>query len=333
MGNTIDYFAQWTEDSKMSKDAQRITETKLQELKNRHPPVGCSFRLGMYFETLHEAKTLDHHEVPDHFSSVCGTEYDDTGVGSMMIYDSVKGDSASAVNLFEVEDILHKKNNKVDHVLPTISEEKHHPLEKSHEKAKDSLKNFSIDSRSNGSSSGNGKDHTETSKSCTSLTSQDSGRDSNGSSQRTRNSHEGLPKKTADKENAHKTGKRSKSREKPPSRPPEDHKRHITQRIVVGSEDHTLVELHDHMQAIKIIGKKSSMGHISDRLHQRYPHVVRSETPMVTYQNTPGPVTIRPTKSNEKISGHERVLIYTPAPSRTKRPHPTTNTHTHLGYF
>ena len=315
----------------------QITETKLQELKSRHPPVGCSFRLGMYFETLHEAKTFDHHEEPDHYSSVCGTECDDTGIGSLMLYDSVKGDSASAVNLVEVENVLLRKNTTRESSLAAISEEHHHSLDKVKESSKGSPKNFSIDSRSNGS--GNNKEQVETSKSCTSLTSQDSGRESNGSSSQktSKYSSEGTVKRIPEKEihsTHHKAGKRSRSREKPTSRPHEETKTKPPQRVVVGAEESTLVELHDHKQAIRIIGKKSSMGQISERLYQRYPHVSRSETPMVpaAYHNSSIPV--RSTKSNERFPSHERVLLYTPATNRPpKRTHPSTNTPTHLGYF
>lgn len=239
----------------------QITESRLQELKNRHPTVGCSFRLGMYFETLHQADSFDPLVDPEVYSSCYETDLDEeTGLGSL-IYDRVNGDSASTVNLTEVEDILHKRDERVTfHVLPSINE----TLET------DRARGHSVDSCSPSYSTV--KDSHEAPKSWSSQNSQDSGRESNDSSKRSHRklSAEGRKKTTKDKSkevNLKTAVVRSLSKEKPTTRAM-DHqpvastaKRSINhglpKRAVVGGEGSHYIEPLSKLKSMKIASDKS----------------------------------------------------------------------------
>lgn len=266
----------------------------------------------MYFETLHQADTFDPLVDPEVYSSCYDTDLDeDTGFGSL-IYDRVNGDSASAVNLIEVEDILHKRDETVTSVLPSINE----GLET------DRVRRHSIDARST-DSNGTLKDSCEAPKSLSSQNSQDSSRDSNDSSQRVRRklSAEGRKKAIRDKPkeaNLKTTVVQSRSKEKPVSRVhyhqpvASTAKRSINsglpQRIVVGAEDTHYVELPSTLKSMKIASHSNSSSRptapqVLSQPRYCYPTLGthQSATPMVSHNRYASqPVTtMRTTHSNE----------------------------------
>ena len=216
----------------------------------------------MYFETLHQADTFDPLDVPEIYSCYETDLDEDLGFGSL-IYDRVNGDSASAVNLIEVEDILHKRDDRVTSVLPSINE------------GPDTgeVGRHSVDARSTGSD-GTLKDSYELPKSSSSQNSQDSGRDSNDSSKKAhRNlSAEGRRKVSKDKPPKEANPKtavaRSRSREKPGGRmqdyqpvagkPKHSGSAGLPQRVVVGVEDTHYLELPTTFKSMRISGHSSS---------------------------------------------------------------------------
>ena len=259
----------------------------------------------MYFETLHQADTFDPLVDPEVYSCYETDLDEDTGFGSL-IYDRVNGDSASAVNLIEVEDVLHKRDGTVTSVLQSINE----GLETEH------VRRHSIDARST-DSNGTLKDSSETPKSLSSQNSQDSGRDSNDSSQRARRklSSEGRNKAIRDKPketNLKTTVVQSRSKEKPASRVPvaSTAKRStnsgLPQRIVVGAQDTHYVELPNTLKSMKIASHSNSSRPTAPQVLSQpryYPTLGahQSATPMVSHNRYASqPVTtLRTTHSNE----------------------------------
>lgn len=294
----------------------------------------------MYFETLHKADTFDPLDVPEIYSCYETDVDEDPGFGSL-IYDRVNGDSASAVNLIEVEDILHRRDDRVTLVLPSINEGPD----------TDEVRQHSVDSRSTGSN-GTLKDSCELRKSSSSQNSQDSGRDSNDSSQRAHRklSAEGRRKATKDKApkeaNPKTAAARSRSREKPSSRM-QDHQPVASkakyssssgppQRVVVGAEDSHYAELSSTFKSMRIAGHSSSTQRVAaaqvlsqPRYYYPPPGTHRSATPMTHHNpyNSQLALPVRTAHRYETNPSACQVPVYVARPHR--RP---SGQHRYLGF-
>lgn len=288
----------------------------------------------MYFETLHQADTFDPLVDPEVYSSCYETDLDeDTGFGPLM-YDRVNGDSASAVNLLEVEDILHKRDERVTSVRRHINE----GLETGR------VGRHSIDARST-DSNGTMKDSCEAPKSLSSQNSQDSGRDSNDSSKRLHcklSTEERQAKGKSKGANA-KTAMWSCSKEKPVSRV-QDHQAMASTakgsvnsglplRIEVGGEDPHSVESLSTLKSIKVASNSKSTSRPSapqvlSQPRYGYPPVGmhRSAMPMVSHnQYARQPVSATRTAHSSQFDARPSKMPL----SGGRRP---SSQHTYLGF-
>ena len=144
----------------------QITTEKLDELKENIPKAGPKYRLGMYFETIHNLPCFDdvtHHE-DGGYTSYWETDTEvDSDFGNF-IFNNVSGDSASLICIDETIDLLalHKRREQI------ISESKPHykleqcssvakspspdsPLERSFDSKRSSHSQHSKRSRNSGS--------------------------------------------------------------------------------------------------------------------------------------------------------------------------------------
>ena len=85
----------------------QVTPEKLEEFKTRIPRAGPKYRLGMYFETIHDLSEFEEvHGPEDGYSSCWDTETDfDSELGNF-IFHNVSGDSASVICIDEAMDLL-----------------------------------------------------------------------------------------------------------------------------------------------------------------------------------------------------------------------------------
>lgn len=85
----------------------QVTPEKLEELKTKIPRAGPKYRLGMYFETIHDLSEFEEVCGPeDGYSSCWETETEfDSELGNF-IFHNVTGDSASVICIDEAMDLL-----------------------------------------------------------------------------------------------------------------------------------------------------------------------------------------------------------------------------------
>lgn len=85
-----------------------ITPEKLEELKSRIPRAGPKYRLGMYFETIHDLSEFEdvHEPTEDGYSSYWETETEFESELGNFIFNNVTGDSASVICIDEAMDLL-----------------------------------------------------------------------------------------------------------------------------------------------------------------------------------------------------------------------------------
>jgi hypothetical protein len=86
----------------------QITPEKLEELKSRIPRAGPKYRLGMYFETIHDLSEFEdvHGPAEDGYSSYWETETEFESELGNFIFNNVTGDSASVICIDEAMDLL-----------------------------------------------------------------------------------------------------------------------------------------------------------------------------------------------------------------------------------
>ena len=86
----------------------QITPEKLEELKSRIPRAGPKYRLGMYFETIHDLSEFEdvHEPAEDGYSSYWETETEFESELGNFIFNNVTGDSASVICIDEAMDLL-----------------------------------------------------------------------------------------------------------------------------------------------------------------------------------------------------------------------------------
>ena len=86
----------------------QITPEKLEELKSRIPRAGPKYRLGMYFETIHDLSEFEdvHEPTEDGYSSYWETETEFESELGNFIFNNVTGDSASVICIDEAMDLL-----------------------------------------------------------------------------------------------------------------------------------------------------------------------------------------------------------------------------------
>lgn len=127
--------------------SMQITTEKLEELKGNIPRAGPKYRLGMYFETIHNLPCFD--AISSHHEDTGYTSYweTDTEVDSdfgNFIFNNVSGDSASLICIDDTVDLiaLRKRHEEVltkgqphykleQSVSPATSPSIDHPLEMS----------------------------------------------------------------------------------------------------------------------------------------------------------------------------------------------------------
>ena len=94
--------------SSYSHSHTQITPEKLEELKSRIPRAGPKYRLGMYFETIHDLSDFEdvHGPTEDGYSSYWETETEFESELGNFIFNNVTGDSASVICIDEAMDLL-----------------------------------------------------------------------------------------------------------------------------------------------------------------------------------------------------------------------------------
>ena len=94
----------------------KVTPEKLEELKEKVPKAGPKFRLGMYFETIHDLPEFDDVAVPDDgYTSYWETDTDLDSNFDNLLFSNVTGDSASVICLDEAMDLLALREDKKQH--------------------------------------------------------------------------------------------------------------------------------------------------------------------------------------------------------------------------
>ncbi|XP_065891191.1 uncharacterized protein [Dysidea avara] len=90
-----------------------VTQAKLEELKLRHPAVGCAYRLGMYFDTISSLpRGFDALPECDGYSSYFEeTDLEEDGLSDLM-FAKIPGDSASVVDMQVAEQVLLTREKK-----------------------------------------------------------------------------------------------------------------------------------------------------------------------------------------------------------------------------
>lgn len=91
----------------------QVTQAKLEELKLRHPAVGCAYRLGMYFDTISSLpRGFDALPECDGYSSYFEeTDLEEDGLSDLM-FAKIPGDSASVVDMHVAEQVLLTREKK-----------------------------------------------------------------------------------------------------------------------------------------------------------------------------------------------------------------------------
>lgn len=126
--------------------SSQVTTEKLEELKGHIPRAGPKYRLGMYFETIHNLPRFDeirqHEEEDTGYTSYWETDTEvDSDFGNF-IFNSVHGDSASMICLEDMdlndlrqrhEDTMAKTHPhyKLEQSCSSASSPTEHPLERS----------------------------------------------------------------------------------------------------------------------------------------------------------------------------------------------------------
>ena len=139
----------------------QITTEKLEELKGNIPRAGPKYRLGMYFETIHDVSHFDDVYCPseDGYTSYWETDTEvDTELGNL-IFSNVRGDSASVICIDEVVERLSLREQQEQarmqmeeaSCVPTMTQEEEHMLEKSNESKRSSASRQSRRSHHSGS--------------------------------------------------------------------------------------------------------------------------------------------------------------------------------------
>ena len=84
-----------------------MTQAKLEELRLRHPAVGCAYRLGMYFDTISSLPYgFDALPENDGYSSYFEeTDFEEDNLSELM-FAKIPGDSASVVDMQVAEQVL-----------------------------------------------------------------------------------------------------------------------------------------------------------------------------------------------------------------------------------
>jgi len=90
----------------------QVTQAKLEELKLRHPAVGCAYRLGMYFDTISSLpRGFDALPDCDGYSSYFEETDGEDGLSDLM-FAKIPGDSASVVDMQVAEQVLLTREKK-----------------------------------------------------------------------------------------------------------------------------------------------------------------------------------------------------------------------------
>ena len=90
-----------------------MTQAKLEELRLRHPAVGCAYRLGMYFDTISSLPYgFDALPENDGYSSYFEeTDFEEDNLSELM-FAKIPGDSASVVDMQIAEQVLLSREKK-----------------------------------------------------------------------------------------------------------------------------------------------------------------------------------------------------------------------------
>ena len=90
-----------------------MTQAKLEELRLRHPAVGCAYRLGMYFDTINSLPYgFDALPENDGYSSYFEeTDFEEDNLSELM-FAKIPGDSASVVDMQVAEQVLLSREKK-----------------------------------------------------------------------------------------------------------------------------------------------------------------------------------------------------------------------------
>ena len=90
-----------------------MTQAKLEELRLRHPAVGCAYRLGMYFDTISSLPYgFDALPENDGYSSYFEeTDFEEDALSELM-FAKIPGDSASVVDMQVAEQVLLSREKK-----------------------------------------------------------------------------------------------------------------------------------------------------------------------------------------------------------------------------
>lgn len=91
----------------------QVTQAKLEELRLRHPAVGCAYRLGMYFDTISSLPCgFDALPENDGYSSYFEeTDFEEDSLSELM-FAKIPGDSASVVDMQVAEQVLLSREKK-----------------------------------------------------------------------------------------------------------------------------------------------------------------------------------------------------------------------------
>ena len=107
----------------------QITTEKLDELKDKVPRAGPKYRLGMYFETIHDLPQFDEIYAPeDGYSSYWETDTEIDSEFGNLIFSNVTGDSASVICIDEAMDLLALRERQ-QHLIDASAELKPEQVE------------------------------------------------------------------------------------------------------------------------------------------------------------------------------------------------------------
>ena len=91
----------------------QVTTEKLEELKENLPRAGPKYRLGMYFDTIHEISEFEEIHIPEEgYSSHWETDTELDDELDNLLFARVTGDSASVICLDEAMDILELREHR-----------------------------------------------------------------------------------------------------------------------------------------------------------------------------------------------------------------------------
>ena len=106
----------------------QITTEKLDELKDKVPRAGPKYRLGMYFETIHDLPQFDEICAEDGYSSYWETDTEIDSEFGNLIFSNVTGDSASVICIDEAMDLLALRERQ-QHLIDASAELKPEQVE------------------------------------------------------------------------------------------------------------------------------------------------------------------------------------------------------------